>query len=535
MPAALEPTSSAVSSADLAMCPTASSGRAYSREWLYRLVMFPSYFTPCHGCCNGNKTPKREQLLTLFDTGCPSRVYCSHCPEHKARGPWLLQVRAGQGRGACGACGGCMHGARRRRRRPDRARSRPHGTTPRPMRPTYGARHGAPHAADPPPKALRRARPHRRARPGIPHHPHWPRSPPPQVRRSAFKDVVKATDIARLGCDTSGVQQYTLNGSKVLYLNREATPERKGTPTAAAPATCSVDGRAMMDKNSQYCSLKCKMHGEDPEFTEWLDAQDPSVKAAAYAAAIAPPRPTAACKRAAPNGCPYSFGTSGGSSGDGSGAPSPTSSGASGAAAGGVSGGSSARSRKAPRTAVSEASGPGSAATAMPAPAPKAPAVPRLTLKTAASAPASASLVADRAAAAAAHQSAFLSAATDGPVLGGGWMAAGPLAGLEGAVSCTTAAWGAPAPADWAAPCDAVGGAPADDGAAAAAEWWLPAAGAAPAAVSCLDDHDAGLLVEWPAGGAPLGSSASELLRYGSGAASPGSDAPIDSVFCWDC
>ncbi|KIY92841.1 hypothetical protein MNEG_15121 [Monoraphidium neglectum] len=127
----------------------ASGGQShYAREWLYRLVMFPLYFTPCPGCCVTNRTPKREQLLTLFDTQCPMRVLCSHCPEHKDRLPWLLQVR-----------------------------------------------------------------------------------------RSAFKDVVKATDILRFGCDTSGIQQYTLNGSKVLYLNREAAPDRKAAPTAAAPAT----------------------------------------------------------------------------------------------------------------------------------------------------------------------------------------------------------------------------------------------------------------------------------------------------------
>jgi len=55
--------------------------------------MFPSYFTPCHTCCMGNRTPKREQLLTLFDTRSPKGdIYCSHCPEFKTRGQYLLQV-----------------------------------------------------------------------------------------------------------------------------------------------------------------------------------------------------------------------------------------------------------------------------------------------------------------------------------------------------------------------------------------------------------------------------------------------------------
>jgi hypothetical protein len=183
-----------------------------SREWLYRLVTFPSYFTPCVSCCGGSRAPKREQLMTLFDTACPYQVYCSHCPEVKSRTDGSLL----------------------------------------------------------------------------------------QVRRSAFKDVVKATDIARFGCDVAGVQQYTLNGSKVIYLNREQAPERKGSGASSAPAQCSVDGRAMMDKSSQYCSLKCKMHAEDPGFNSWLDTQDPSVRILAQAAANAPPRPTVACKRANP-------------------------------------------------------------------------------------------------------------------------------------------------------------------------------------------------------------------------------------------
>lgn len=122
-----------------------------SREWLYRLVTFPSYFTPCVSCCGGSRAPKREQLMTQFDTMYPYKVYCSHCPEVRTRTDGSLL----------------------------------------------------------------------------------------QVRRSAFKDVVKATDILRFGCDVAGVQQYTLNGSKVIYLNREQTPERKGNGASTAPAFCS--------------------------------------------------------------------------------------------------------------------------------------------------------------------------------------------------------------------------------------------------------------------------------------------------------
>eukprot|EP00878_Enallax_costatus_P001252 GHUV01001396.1.p1 GENE.GHUV01001396.1~~GHUV01001396.1.p1 ORF type:complete len:538 (+),score=186.29 GHUV01001396.1:251-1864(+) len=211
------------------MAPGSSSvGYNHSREWLYKLVTFPAYFTPCITCCSGSRTPKREQLMTLFDTKYPHKVYCSHCPECQVQGVSSLL----------------------------------------------------------------------------------------QVRRASFKDVVKATDICRFGADISGVQQYTLNGSKVIYLNREQTTEKKNNNGAAAPAMCTVDGRAMMDKSSLYCSLKCKMQAEDSGFTCWLDQQDPSVRILADIAANAPPRPTVACKRSAQptsSGSSASLGESGGS------------------------------------------------------------------------------------------------------------------------------------------------------------------------------------------------------------------------------
>jgi hypothetical protein len=381
-----------------------------------------------------------------------------------------------------------------------------------------------------------------------------PPPPTPQVRRSAFKDVVKASDIVRFGCDINGIQQYTLNGSKVLYLNREAAPDRKAQPTAAAPAMCVVDGRGMMDKSSQYCSLKCKMHGEDPDFTVWLDAQDPSVKEAAYAAATAPPRPTVACKRAAPNGCPYSYGSGCGAS---SGSASPASSGGSGGACDAAVGGSSARSRKAPRHPASEASGPGSAGAAPPKHVvirmPAAVAAMRAkqphfeySAACGASAPAAAT---------GRHHNAFLAAATDGPVLGGGWMGGNE---LDNALSCTTE-WGSSASeaCDWAAAGDWAAAAPPPAAAAAdaapspayAADWWLASCGApgpanaadaAPALPplslggaddAALDDH-AGLLVEWPACAAPLGGGAGELLGYGM-ATSPGSECAFEGAMMW--
>jgi hypothetical protein len=62
--------------------------------WLYHLVTFPGYFTPCPSCCGAtNVAPKREQLLTLFDLEA-RRVFCSHCPQHLHRGHPIIQVRA---------------------------------------------------------------------------------------------------------------------------------------------------------------------------------------------------------------------------------------------------------------------------------------------------------------------------------------------------------------------------------------------------------------------------------------------------------
>lgn len=64
------------------------------------------------------------------------------------------------------------------------------------------------------------------------------------------------------------MQQYTLNGNKIIYLAREQSAKKTGHG-APPPASCTVDGRAMMDKNSLYCSLMCKMQAEDPGGGVW--------------------------------------------------------------------------------------------------------------------------------------------------------------------------------------------------------------------------------------------------------------------------
>jgi hypothetical protein len=87
-----------------AMLAHVPCGYDASRAWLYRLVTYPHYFTPCPSCCATAGVPKREQLLTLFDTRPPHHaVYCCHCPSPKGtpghysasygRDGALLQVR----------------------------------------------------------------------------------------------------------------------------------------------------------------------------------------------------------------------------------------------------------------------------------------------------------------------------------------------------------------------------------------------------------------------------------------------------------
>jgi hypothetical protein len=74
---------------------------------------------------------------------------------------------------------------------------------------------------------------------------------------------MNANGVCGFGADLGGVQQYTLNGNKIIYLAREASAKKAGHG-APPPASCTVYGRAMMDKNSLYCSLMCKMQAEDP-------------------------------------------------------------------------------------------------------------------------------------------------------------------------------------------------------------------------------------------------------------------------------
>jgi hypothetical protein len=91
----------------------AAAGFSYDprREWLYRLVTFPHYFTPCHSCCGGSNTPKREQLMTLFDTRAPHRVFCCHCPTPKGSSGHFSASHGRDG-ALLQVCGGVCSGTR---------------------------------------------------------------------------------------------------------------------------------------------------------------------------------------------------------------------------------------------------------------------------------------------------------------------------------------------------------------------------------------------------------------------------------------
>lgn len=180
----------------------AGSGSCASREWLYALVTFPDYFTPCRQCCTGCRTPKREQLLTLFDTQAPHGVFCSHCPEFVERGSTaaLLQVR-GQ---ACW-CGSC-HG-------------RAVGAAPRPAERQHlqAAQRGGRLQQQASGRRCQWQQQTHRLKLHTPLSHACTRGRRRQVRRSSFKNVVNAVDIVRFGADTSGVQHYTLNSNKVRW------------------------------------------------------------------------------------------------------------------------------------------------------------------------------------------------------------------------------------------------------------------------------------------------------------------------------
>ena len=73
-----------------------------------------------------------------------------------------------------------------------------------------------------------------------------------QIRRYVYHDVVKAQDVNKY-FDTSGVQTYIINGSRVIFLRDR--PQLKPTKTLNACRTCK---RATREPFC-FCSLRCKI------------------------------------------------------------------------------------------------------------------------------------------------------------------------------------------------------------------------------------------------------------------------------------
>ncbi|KIY95660.1 hypothetical protein MNEG_12303 [Monoraphidium neglectum] len=82
-----------------------------------------------------------------------------------------------------------------------------------------------------------------------------------QIRRSTYHEVVKAADLGRMA-DVTGIQHYVINGAKVLFLRPR--PQPRPPKGVAAPSRCVVDGRQLMDGAARFCSLQCKLEGDDP-------------------------------------------------------------------------------------------------------------------------------------------------------------------------------------------------------------------------------------------------------------------------------
>lgn len=75
-----------------------------------------------------------------------------------------------------------------------------------------------------------------------------------QIRRYVYCDVVRAADIAPF-VDITGVQTYTINQAKVVFLNHR--PQSKQLAPGAADG-CAVCCRALRE-GCTYCSLSCKV------------------------------------------------------------------------------------------------------------------------------------------------------------------------------------------------------------------------------------------------------------------------------------
>jgi PLATZ transcription factor len=78
-----------------------------------------------------------------------------------------------------------------------------------------------------------------------------------QVRRYVYRDVVRCDDVS-LHLDVSGVQSYTINNARVVFIN----PVRKRWDSVCANAcrTC----RKSLPIGFEHCSIWCKLQTASP-------------------------------------------------------------------------------------------------------------------------------------------------------------------------------------------------------------------------------------------------------------------------------
>ncbi|KAG2445802.1 hypothetical protein HXX76_000406 [Chlamydomonas incerta] len=75
-----------------------------------------------------------------------------------------------------------------------------------------------------------------------------------QIRRNTYCDVLRAADAAAL-YDIGGVQQFSINGHKVVFLHARPQKSKPG-----AVSECGHCHRSLMDAGSRHCSLECKLN-----------------------------------------------------------------------------------------------------------------------------------------------------------------------------------------------------------------------------------------------------------------------------------
>ena len=75
--------------------------------------------------------------------------------------------------------------------------------------------------------------------------------------------MVRIAEVSKL-IDTSGVQTYTINSARVVFLRERPQPRQARPKHAAGVAGCTQCGRALQD-SFLYCSIGCKVNATRTE------------------------------------------------------------------------------------------------------------------------------------------------------------------------------------------------------------------------------------------------------------------------------